>query len=50
MSPGKHVVEDLTGRDRLRERFPAVRFVLAEPLGRHPLLLDVLEQRAGEAV
>lgn len=50
LSPGKHVVEDLTAaRDRLRERFPHVRFVLAEPLGRHPLILDVLEQRAGEA-
>jgi hypothetical protein len=26
-----------------------VRFALAEPLGRHPLLLEVLEQRAREA-
>jgi sirohydrochlorin ferrochelatase len=50
LSPGVHVVEDLTeARDKLRERFPRVRFVLAEPLGRHPLLIDVLEQRANEA-
>jgi sirohydrochlorin ferrochelatase len=50
LSPGKHVVEDLTAaRDRLAAAFPAVRFVLAEPLGRHPLLLDILEQRAAEA-
>jgi sirohydrochlorin ferrochelatase len=49
LSPGKHVVEDLTAaRDRLSERFPGVRFALAEPLGRHPLLIDVLEQRARE--
>ncbi len=49
LSPGKHVVEDLTAaRDRLAARFPAARFVLAEPLGRHPLLLEVLEQRARE--
>jgi sirohydrochlorin ferrochelatase len=49
LSPGKHVAEDLTAaRARLAERFPAVRFVLAEPLGRHPLLVDVLEQRARE--
>ena len=49
LSPGKHVVEDLAAaRDRLATRFPAVRFVLAEPLGRHPLLLDVLEHRARE--
>jgi sirohydrochlorin ferrochelatase len=50
LSPGVHVVEDLTAaRDKLTERFPAVRFVLAEPLGRHPLLVDVVEQRAHEA-
>ena len=49
LSPGKHVAEDLTAaRDRLGGRFPAVRFVLAEPLGRHPLLLDVIDQRARE--
>ena len=49
LSPGKHVAEDLTAaRDRLDERFPRVRFVLAEPLGRHPLLLDVVEERARE--
>jgi sirohydrochlorin ferrochelatase len=49
LSPGVHVAEDLTEvRNRLSERFPGVRFVLAEPLGRHPLLLDVVEQRARE--
>lgn len=47
LSPGVHVVEDLTAaRDRLRERFPAIRFALAEPLGRHPRLVDVVEDRA----
>jgi sirohydrochlorin ferrochelatase len=51
LSPGVHVVEDLVeARDKLGERFPRVRFVLAEPLGRHPLLLEVVEQRAGEAI
>jgi sirohydrochlorin ferrochelatase len=50
LSPGKHVVEDLTAaRDRLTNRFPGVRFALAEPLGPHPLLLDVLEERARAA-
>src|SRR5436309_3265066 len=49
LSPGKHVAEDLTAaRDRLAGRFPGVRFALAEPLGRHPLMLDVVEQRARE--
>jgi sirohydrochlorin ferrochelatase len=50
LSPGKHVVEDLTAaRARLAVRFPTVRFALAEPLGRHPLLLNVVEDRAREA-
>jgi sirohydrochlorin ferrochelatase len=50
LSPGKHVVEDLAlARDTLGARFPAVRFTLAEPLGGHPLLLDVLEVRARAA-
>lgn len=49
LSPGVHVVEDLTAaRDALGARFPRVRFALAEPLGRHPLLIDVVEQRAAE--
>jgi sirohydrochlorin ferrochelatase len=50
LSPGKHVVEDLAAaRDALGARFPGVRFALAEPLGRHPLVLEVLEQRAQAA-
>ncbi|MBN9117959.1 MAG: cobalamin biosynthesis protein CbiX [Planctomycetes bacterium] len=49
LSPGVHVAEDLTAaRDALSTRFPHVRFVLAEPLGRHPMLVDVVEQRADE--
>lgn len=47
LSPGRHVVEDLAAaRDSLQERFPAVSFVLAEALGRHPLILDALTERA----
>jgi sirohydrochlorin ferrochelatase len=50
LSPGVHVHEDMTeARDGLAGRFPHVTFRLAEPLGRHPLLLDVVEQRAIEA-
>jgi len=50
LSAGVHVVEDLTAaRGELAKRHPAVKFVLAEPLGRHPLLLDVVEERAREA-
>jgi sirohydrochlorin ferrochelatase len=50
LSPGVHVRRDLTAaRDRLAERFPGVELRLAEPLGRHPLLLDVVEARIDEA-
>ncbi len=50
LSPGRHVVEDLTAaRDALAQKFTAVRFVLAEALGSHPSILDVLEDRAREA-
>ncbi len=50
LSAGIHVRRDLTAvRDRLAARFPEVEFRLAEPLGRHPLLLDVVEERAREA-
>jgi sirohydrochlorin ferrochelatase len=51
LSAGVHVRRDLTAaRDRLAARFPGVEFRLAEPLGRHPLLLDVVADRAREAV
>jgi sirohydrochlorin ferrochelatase len=50
LSPGKHVVEDLAAaRDRLAGRFPGARFALAQPLGSHPLVLEVVEERAREA-
>ena len=50
LSAGTHVRRDLSeARARLAERFPAVEFRLAEPLGRHPLLLDVVSDRAREA-
>ena len=50
LSAGVHVLRDLTAaRDRLAARFPGVEFRLAEPLGRHPLLLDVVTERAREA-
>jgi sirohydrochlorin ferrochelatase len=51
LSAGVHVRRDLaTARDRLAARFPSVEFRLAEPLGRHPLLLDVVADRAREAL
>jgi sirohydrochlorin ferrochelatase len=50
LSAGVHVRQDLAAvRDELAARFPGVTFRLAEPLGRHPLLLDVVEERARDA-
>jgi sirohydrochlorin ferrochelatase len=49
LSAGKHVQADLAAiRHRLAERFPLVEFRLGEPLGRHPLLVDIIAQRAHE--
>lgn len=50
LSPGVHVRTDLIEyRKTLSERYPDVVFRLAEPLGRHPLLIDIVEQRIREA-
>jgi sirohydrochlorin ferrochelatase len=50
LSPGIHVRRDLAGaRTELARRFPEIEFLLAEPLGRHPLLIDVVADRAREA-
>jgi sirohydrochlorin ferrochelatase len=51
LSAGVHVRRDLTeARRTLAERFGAVEFLLAEPLGRHPLLLDVVAARVREVI
>jgi sirohydrochlorin ferrochelatase len=50
LSAGVHVQQDLEAmRTRLAERFPDVEFFLAEPLGRHPRLVDIVKDRAAEA-
>ncbi len=50
LSPGVHVQEDIAQtRDELTRRYPGVRFALAEPLGRHPLLVEVVRERARAA-
>jgi sirohydrochlorin ferrochelatase len=47
LSAGVHVRRDLTdAQRRLAERFPGVRIQLAEPLGRHPKLIEVVLDRA----
>jgi sirohydrochlorin ferrochelatase len=50
LSAGVHVRRDLTAaREKLAQRFPEVEFRLAEPLGRHPLLMDVIADRVNTA-
>lgn len=49
LSAGVHVHRDLTAaRDALNRHFPDVEFCLAEPLGRHPLLIEVVLARVRE--
>jgi sirohydrochlorin ferrochelatase len=51
LSAGVHVLRDLhAARDRLSERFAGVDFRVAAPLGRHPLLADVVAQRVREVL
>ena len=50
LSAGVHVRRDLAAaHERLAERFPAVAFHLAEPFGRHSLLIEVVADRLYEA-
>jgi sirohydrochlorin ferrochelatase len=50
LSAGVHVQRDLAAiRQQLADRHPKVEFRLAEPLGRHPLLLDIVADRAQQA-
>jgi sirohydrochlorin ferrochelatase len=51
LSAGVHVQHDLSEAcRRLSAQFPQVRFRLAEPLGRHPLLAEVVLERAREVI
>jgi sirohydrochlorin ferrochelatase len=50
LSAGVHVRRDLTDvQTRLSEEYPEVHFRLAEPLGRHPSLIGIVLERAGDA-
>jgi len=50
LSAGVHVRQDLTAiRQKLAMDNPSVEFRLAEPLGPHPLLLEIVAQRARQA-
>ena len=49
LSAGVHVRRDLSEAQReLSDRFPSVEFRLAEPVGRHPLMVEVVLDRVKE--
>lgn len=51
LSAGVHVRRDLTTLCRgLAERHPHVVFQLAEPIGRHPLIVEIVAERARNAL
>ncbi len=51
LSAGVHVRQDLAAiRRKLAAGFPRVEFSLAEPLGPHPLLVQIVEERARQAL
>lgn len=46
LSPGHHVRRDLEAwRKQLQDRFPSASIELREPVGRHPLLVELLCRR-----
>lgn len=50
LAAGVHGGDDLSRhREELARRFPSTTFALAEPLGPHPLLAEIVLQRAGAA-
>jgi sirohydrochlorin ferrochelatase len=49
LSSGVHVERDLcAARERLAQRYPGVEFRQAEPLGRHPLIFEIVSQRISD--
>ncbi len=51
LSAGVHVRRDLQAwREKLAREFLDVRVLLAEPIGRHPLMEAIVLERAGEAL
>jgi sirohydrochlorin ferrochelatase len=50
LSAGSHVTADLKRiRSEVSEQFPEVEFKLCEPLGLHPLMVEIVLDRLGNA-
>jgi sirohydrochlorin ferrochelatase len=51
LSPGRHVTSDLKRfRDELAEKHKGTRFVLCPPIGLHPLMLEIINDRICEGL
>ena len=51
LSAGSHVTRDLERfRNELSQAHSGVKFVLCQPLGLHPLMLDIIHDRITKAV
>ena len=49
LSAGMHVTQDLEdARQALAAKYPHIHFHLCEPLGRHPLMVEIVLERAGQ--
>ena len=50
LSAGMHVTADLEeARSKLAQKHPNAEFKLCEPIGRHPLMLEIVTERARQA-
>ena len=50
LSAGMHVTRDLqAARDRLCDKYASVRFELCEPVGLHPMMVEIVLDRARQA-
>ena len=46
LSPGRHVQKDLRlHQKKLSHQYPQIQWTLCEPLGKHPLIIEILKQR-----
>lgn len=51
LSAGRHAITDLeAARTELARRLPRIEFLLADPLGPHPLLEEILLERVSSVV
>lgn len=51
LGPGRHWQEDIPRlAAEAASPYPGIQHVVAAPLGRHPLMLEIIDDRVGEAI